>query len=67
MIEISDHAVLRYLERVEGYDIDALKNELAKEVNMGAVKFAGGSVIKQKTDCCTFVIKDGRVLTVIKN
>jgi len=67
MIEVSDHAVLRYLERVEGYDIDTLRSELAKSIPESAVRFSKGSLFKYKADCCMFVIKDCKVLTVVNN
>ena len=67
MIEVSDHAVLRYLERVEGYDIDSLRQELADSICKSAVKFAGGKLMKYRAECCTFVIKDNVVMTSIGN
>jgi hypothetical protein len=32
MIEISDHALLRYMERVLGFDVKAMKEALAEKV-----------------------------------
>jgi hypothetical protein len=34
-IEASDHAVLRYLERVKGFDIEAIRAEIQTEVQHG--------------------------------
>jgi hypothetical protein len=35
-IEISDHAVLRFLERVHGLDVDAVRSVIAGNVQYGA-------------------------------
>lgn len=34
-IEVSDHAVVRYLERVRGMDVDAIRAEIAEQVRRG--------------------------------
>ena len=36
-VRISDHAVLRYLERVGGFDIETLRGQLAARVAKSAV------------------------------
>jgi hypothetical protein len=34
-IEVSDHAVIRFLERVRGVDVNAIRTEIADEVRRG--------------------------------
>jgi hypothetical protein len=34
-IEVSDHAVIRYLERVRGMSVDAIREEIAEQVRKG--------------------------------
>lgn len=41
-VRVSDHAVLRWLERVEGVNVDAIRRRIAKAVHRGAVEGAGG-------------------------
>lgn len=64
-IDVSDHAVVRYLERVQGWDIEALKativppeiRALAEKMGNGAYPVAGG---KYKVR-----VQGGVVVTVI--
>lgn len=42
---VSDHAVLRYLQRVGGYDIDKLREQIAERVGALAVSGAKAVVI----------------------
>lgn len=46
-VEVTDHALLRYLERKYSIDVEALRREIAKEVEcaviMGATYFHEGS------------------------
>jgi hypothetical protein len=58
---VSDHALLRYIERVRGIDIDRLRGELADKVqgavNLGAASYA--------VDGVTFRLIDNRIVTII--
>lgn len=42
---VSDHAIVRYLERVHGYDIEALRLSIARRVDPAASMGASGVVI----------------------
>lgn len=42
---VSDHAVLRYLQRVGGFDIDTLRGQIAERVGARAVPGAKAVVI----------------------
>lgn len=41
-VHVSDHAVLRYLERVGGIDVEALRRQIAERVKLGAQLGANG-------------------------
>ena len=52
---VTDHALVRYFERVLGFDIDALKDEIARAVD-ASVQVGGGSVV---LDGMRYVLKAG--------
>jgi len=58
-IRASDHAVLRYLERVAGFDIEAIRRAMEAECehNMGApcVRIRGAR----------YLLRDGCIITVL--
>lgn len=63
-VEVSDHAVLRYLERVGGFNIEGLRKAIANRVTTSAPDGACSIVI----DGFRFIIReDGstRVITTI--
>lgn len=55
-VEVSDHAVLRWLEREHGLDVGAVKAMIAGIVQEGAELEAMGVVLGR----VRFVLKDGR-------
>lgn len=59
---ITDHAVIRYLERVQGVDIRAVRLEIAALVANGLEKGACGVLIAG----IEYRIEDGHVVTVQK-
>jgi hypothetical protein len=62
IIAVSDHAILRWLERVEGMDIVALRLQLATSAAVG-LKYGAERVI---VGSGKLVIEDGTVVTVLK-
>lgn len=59
---ISDHAVLRYLERAKGVDVEAVRRELGRRVDAACAEHAGMSAAI--IDGIRFVISaDGVVVT----
>jgi hypothetical protein len=58
-ILISDHALIRYLERFVGVDVDSMRKELQKhitpKISKGKIPFRDG---------LKFVIEDGVVVTI---
>lgn len=54
-VRVSDHAVLRYLERVGGFEIERLRQELATRVASSVTRGAHTVLI----DGHRFVLKEG--------
>lgn len=42
---VSDHAVVRYLERVEGMDIERIRREIGRKVDFAVQHGASGAVV----------------------
>lgn len=63
MTEITDHAVLRYLERVVGIDMAAVRAEMQTPALAVADEFGAPVLIGRNGE--RLVIRDGRVVTVI--
>jgi hypothetical protein len=59
---VSDHALLRYLERVKGVDVEAIKAEIMTPETIAAIK-AGASAVN--VNGCRMPIKDGCIATVL--
>ncbi|MBR0995607.1 hypothetical protein JQ580_33375 [Bradyrhizobium japonicum] len=60
-VRASDHAVIRYLERVEGLDLDIIRAEILSIA--GAAAAVGAKVIRK--DGNSYVIEKGVIVTVI--
>jgi len=66
-VVVTDHAVLRYLERVHGIDVEAYRKNLVPErvhaqmTMLGAGKFP----VTQNEEQYTLVVRDRKVITVI--
>jgi hypothetical protein len=45
MISVSDHAIVRYLERVGGFDIDRLRQQIASRISEAAKAGASAVVV----------------------
>lgn len=61
-IPVSDHAVLRYLERVQGLDIERLRREIGARVDLAVELGACGVII----DGFSYRIDGGVVTTVLR-
>jgi hypothetical protein len=69
---ISDHAVLRYLERIKGIDMQAMRNEIseiAKRADKSGLRNESNSTIMDEETNLTFGMSDtdGRTITTIYN
>jgi len=63
MTQVSDHALVRYLERVYGIDMDAIRSEILTPVVQIAEGFGCGTIIGKHG--CRVMIRDGVVTTVV--
>lgn len=62
---ITDHAILRYLERIEGIDIEAVRSRIADETVIEAARsFRRCCVPVGQSHRC--VVQDGTVVTVLR-
>jgi len=59
-VPVSDHAVIRYLERVAGFDVEAVRDEIRRKVEP-AVR-AGACALN--SEGYRYLIADGVVVTV---
>ena len=64
-LRISEHAVLRYMERIMKIDLAEIERELLTDDLRLRVKTLGGSCEIKKQDY-TIVIKDYIIITIIK-
>ena len=66
-IPVTDHALLRYLERFEGVDISAVRERLSHRLGTRRtrelIEFSGASSCRVRVDGATFCLRDGRVVT----
>lgn len=61
---VTDHAIVRYLERVKGVDIEAIKRELLPTPRAQAAFDAMGEQAKIVKPDCTLIVKSGKIVTV---
>lgn len=59
-LPVTDHAIIRYLERVEGVDIEGLRREIGRRVERGIELGASGVVL----DGVCYKLRDGEVCTI---
>ncbi len=57
---VTDHALLRYLERAKGIDIDAIRDELGHVVDKAIEMGAGAAVV----DGVKYILRERSVITV---
>ena len=62
---ITDHALLRYLQRIKGVDLNAVKNEMIDRDTPDQVEFMGRGKIKTKKGH-TLVVSNNKIVTVYK-
>jgi DNA-directed RNA polymerase len=58
---MSDHALVRYIERVLGGDIKAMKDKATPKIVKEAVNTGATSVVHEGV---TYVIKQGKIVTI---
>jgi dTDP-4-amino-4,6-dideoxygalactose transaminase len=62
-IKVSDHALIRYIERVKGIDLEGYRAEMLSVERRAAIN-AGATAIT--IDGAKFVVKDRAIVTCIK-
>jgi hypothetical protein len=62
-VVVSEHALLRYLERVKGMDLNAIAAEILDDKSKELIEFAQGNVTLKRPDY-RVVVKDHVVVTV---
>jgi predicted RNase H-like nuclease (RuvC/YqgF family) len=60
---ISEHAILRYFERVMGVNLDEIKKKIAPDSVMTAIRTVGNGTFP--TDTHRIRVKDGVVITIL--
>lgn len=65
MTRVSDHAVVRYLERVKGMDIAAIRKEILPD-KLNKMTKVMGSGYYPVSDAFKIRVKNGVVITVLK-
>lgn len=58
---VSDHAVLRELQRARGIDVEAVRRQIAAKVRRGVAQGACGVLV----DGLRYVIRNGTVVTIL--
>lgn len=59
---VSEHAMLRYLERIKGVDLEAIREEILGDGTAASISFAKTGRIKKSGMC--LVVKDNVVVTI---
>jgi len=64
-LQISDHALIRYLERVKGVDLEAIKQEIITEKLLHLYHTLGDGELPNGEDSTRCVICDGVIVTIL--
>ena len=62
-LKVSDHAIVRFLERLNGINIEEIKKQIATESVKNNAKFFGDG--KYAIDCGQAIVQDNVVVSVI--
>lgn len=62
---ITEHALVRYLERVVGFDFSGYRDTLARRVDVQLSRNARKREASVEIDGHTFVVDHGRIVTVL--
>lgn len=66
-LRVCDHALLRFIERVGGLDVEGLRRHLAESLDraVGAADLLGQSEMTIAADGLHYVVVKGRLVTVL--
>lgn len=62
---VSEHALLRYVERVKGIDLGEIQAEILNEKNRQLIDFAGTAACRIKAGGVELVVKNRTVISVV--
>lgn len=67
MMRVSDHALIRFLDRVAGLDVEGLRATLVLSLDRAhrAAERAGAADYTVKADGLVYVVRDGVLVTVL--
>lgn len=67
MIGISDHALIRFMERIAGFDVESLRLALARGLDRAhkAAAAIGEQDYTIKIDGVIYIVKEGVLVTII--
>lgn len=63
---VSEHALLRYMERVKAFDLSLIENEILSPQNRAIINASPNKSCKIKKSGYELVVKNGVVISVIK-
>lgn len=70
MIRVTDHAVVRYLERIEGLDIDRIRRQISESLSSPFAKrlieFSSGASCRIKAGNAVYYLRGKSVTTCIE-
>ena len=64
---VSEHAIIRYVERVLGINIEDIENKILNQTTCHLVEELGNDRYLCNNGKSAIVVKDGRVVTVARN
>lgn len=65
ILPITDHAIIRWLERIDGVDIRALEERILTEDRRALLEFCHEGKIIVPSEGAELLIRDGTVITVV--
>ncbi|MFX1499394.1 MAG: hypothetical protein ACFFDH_00355 [Promethearchaeota archaeon] len=63
MVEVTDHALIRYMERIKGIDVEKIRSEIVSDLTEKQIKFFGKGLFKEKTH--KLRVENYKVITVL--
>ena len=69
MLDVTDHAILRFLERAHGLPVEAMRADLAQRLQRAATaaEKIGPPQYHIALDGLRFVVREGKVTTILLN
>lgn len=64
--QVTDHAVVRYMERVLGHDIDAVRRQILADGRGALIARVGTGRLTSRTLDAKLIVKGGCVVSVVR-